>query len=216
MHFRNEKVLALSKLSDGGDKSVKGMVDAFAVTIVKLLNEDENYYTTSSCSGRIIVLGSNIGSTHKTQKKKNLKWEEVHHNVLFHIDAFIDRILAVNPANHEQIMFKFEPFIMHIRCANVEASQRLLTVALAAGYRNSGVVISNTGRCTLAVRDTAMLEVPLAQDSTFWVDRTYMRRLCREANSRMAENLDKLQKFEKAIEIFLGKSPSTHGLFAKT
>lgn len=212
MHFRNEKTLALSKLSEGGDKSIKGLVDSAVVTIVKLLNEDENYYTTSSCSGRIIVLGSNLGSTHKTQKKKNLKWEEVHHNVLYNTDAFIDRVLAVNPSHHERITFKFEPFIMHIRCANVEASQRLLTVALAAGYRNSGVVISNTGRCTLAIRDTAMLEVPLAQDSTFWVDRAYMRRLCREADSRMKENLEKLKKFEKAIEIFLGKAPSSHGL----
>lgn len=42
-------------LQDKVDISKKGSVDAPIVHLVQYINDQENYYTTSSCSGRILV-----------------------------------------------------------------------------------------------------------------------------------------------------------------
>ena len=42
-------------LQDKVDISKKGSVDAPIVHLVQYINDHDNYYTTSSCSGRILV-----------------------------------------------------------------------------------------------------------------------------------------------------------------
>lgn len=50
--FRRWKAQCLSKV----DLSRKGDVDEDVVDLVQLLNEREQFFTTSSCAGRIILL----------------------------------------------------------------------------------------------------------------------------------------------------------------
>lgn len=50
--FRSWKVQCLSK----ADLSRKGSVDEDVVQLVQLLNEREQFFTTSSCAGRIVLL----------------------------------------------------------------------------------------------------------------------------------------------------------------
>ena len=56
-HFDSEKSRVLE---DKEDASRKGSIDAPIIELVKYINEQENYYTTSSCSGRIIVFSEVI------------------------------------------------------------------------------------------------------------------------------------------------------------
>ena len=49
--FKHQKKTNLSKV----DLSRKGSVDAAIVELVQLINEQQEYFTTSSCSGRIYV-----------------------------------------------------------------------------------------------------------------------------------------------------------------
>ena len=51
MGFDNEKKNTLSKL----DKSTKGSIDEPILPVLDLINDMEDYYTTSSCSGRIMI-----------------------------------------------------------------------------------------------------------------------------------------------------------------
>lgn len=52
------------------------------------------------------------------------------------------------PANTTMISFKVEPFILHVEARTLPAARSLLQVALAAGYRNSGMVIGGGGEPT--------------------------------------------------------------------
>jgi len=49
--FGNDKARVLEK----ADLSRKGSVDANITCLVDFINSEEAYYTTSSCSGRIVV-----------------------------------------------------------------------------------------------------------------------------------------------------------------
>jgi len=49
--FRKQKLLCLSKI----DLSKKGSIDEAVVDIVAFINNCDQYFTTSSCSGRIYI-----------------------------------------------------------------------------------------------------------------------------------------------------------------
>ena len=49
--FEKQKIACLSQV----DMSKKGSIDDQIVDLIKYINAKENYFTTSSCSGRISV-----------------------------------------------------------------------------------------------------------------------------------------------------------------
>lgn len=49
-------------LKEKADLSKKGSIDAPIVGLVECLNESEPYYTTSSCSGRILLYADQVRS----------------------------------------------------------------------------------------------------------------------------------------------------------
>ncbi|XP_025768205.1 tRNA wybutosine-synthesizing protein 3 homolog isoform X2 [Puma concolor] len=71
--FKRWKAQGLSK----ADLSRKGSVDEDVVELVQLLNGREQYFTTSSCAGRIILLDGNINGFEV--QKQNCCWLLVTH-----------------------------------------------------------------------------------------------------------------------------------------
>ena len=69
MQFDNEKKLCLSKR----DKSKKRTIDKGIKPLIDLLNSMEDYYTTSSCSGRILLIEK------KTDNKKDTRFAFAEH-----------------------------------------------------------------------------------------------------------------------------------------
>ena len=55
--FEKQKLAGLSQV----DLSKKGSIDDQIIDLVKYINAKENYFTTSSCSGRIVVF-SEVGT----------------------------------------------------------------------------------------------------------------------------------------------------------
>ena len=64
MSFENQKKVFLKKL----DKSKEGHIDKEITQLVKKINSSDNYYTTSSCAGRIVLLEK------KSDKKQEIRW----------------------------------------------------------------------------------------------------------------------------------------------
>lgn len=60
LQFSSQKASALEKV----DLSRKGSVDDAITPMVKLLNSTDEYYTTSSCSGRISMFSEVVTLIH--------------------------------------------------------------------------------------------------------------------------------------------------------
>jgi tRNA wybutosine-synthesizing protein 3 len=101
--FSNHKKVFLSKL----DKSSKGSVDEGIKQLVNEINADERYYTTSSCSGRVVL---------RRGDKKSGSWLAVSHDL-------IDRefFLVDYPC-----WLRVEPLIIHVCCRDLESASALL------------------------------------------------------------------------------------------
>ena len=42
---------------------------------------------------------------------------------------------------HHLVLFKHEPFLMHVQCRSLAAAQTLQQLALGSGFRESGIVL---------------------------------------------------------------------------
>lgn len=200
--FANEKKQTLEKM----DKSVKGEIDAPIVSLVNLINNNFQYYTTSSCSGRIIVTATNNQEeTHRVQKK-GTDWKFVSHEPIDDADSFLQSIMQAKTDEnaYNWMVLKFEPVIFHIRAINITAANGLLQVALQSGFRNSGIVLGANGRATVAIRHTAGLEVPLIIEGEMTVQEDYLRQIVKVTNLKMISNEQVIKRLETAVSTFLG------------
>jgi tRNA wybutosine-synthesizing protein 3 len=94
---------------------------------------------------------------------------------------------------------------LHVEADSEEAAHELLGLANVIGYQNSGITPSKT-RHMLAIRSTHKLDVPIAavdpttQRIHLLVDTTYLYVLLRLSNQKFTQNIDRMKKFEQAVE----------------
>uniref|UniRef100_A0A1I8J7G7 tRNA wybutosine-synthesizing protein 3 homolog n=1 Tax=Macrostomum lignano TaxID=282301 RepID=A0A1I8J7G7_9PLAT len=99
------------------DKSRKGEIDSPIRDMIDEINIDPKMSTTSSCSGRIVVYQKleNI-------RKTNCNWLLVLHEPI-NLEQLQDSLRNVTTGG---IVFaKFEPFILHCQCADMETARCL-------------------------------------------------------------------------------------------
>ncbi|XP_066548261.1 tRNA wybutosine-synthesizing protein 3 homolog isoform X2 [Amia ocellicauda] len=138
--FRQWKKQCLSKM----DFSKKGNVDEHILHIVGFINESKSYFTTSSCSGRIILIDGICDSP--DVQKQNCSWLFVTHSKCEKKDVMSGVERACGDA-----VFKFEPFVLHVQCKRLEDAQLLHSVAINAGFRNSGITVGKKGKIIMVL-----------------------------------------------------------------
>ncbi|MEM4884543.1 MAG: hypothetical protein QXO77_03410 [Saccharolobus sp.] len=119
LDFNTLKELYMKKL-ENHIKSNK--VDKEILHIINLINYHNNYFTTSSCAGRIVL----IKVPDNLKKQKDVFIFKSHKIVKF---EEIWNILKENYKNFNSIWFKQEPFILHIACKNLKSAYKILSIS---------------------------------------------------------------------------------------
>ncbi|XP_027755268.1 tRNA wybutosine-synthesizing protein 3 homolog [Empidonax traillii] len=185
------------------DASRKRSLDARAAGLARLLNARERFCTASSCDGRVLVADTDGGGI----QKKNCRWLLVTHDPC----AKGDVMTALEKATGD-VVFKFEPFVLHVLCREMQDAQLLHSVAVDSGFRNSGITVGRGGKITMAVRSTHCLEVPLSHKGRLLVSEEYIEFLVQVANQKMEENIRRIERFQKGLELALEAAVSTDTL----
>lgn len=175
------------------DQSRKGGVDADIVPLVSLLNGLQQYFTTSSCSGRIILIDGNSESN--DIHKQNCQWLFVSHQ-----KCTTEELISAVGRSSADAVLKFEPFVLHVQCRRLEDAQLMHSVAINSGFRNSGLTIGKTGKIISAVRSTHGLEVPLSRCGSLLVTHDYIHFLCQICNQKLEENLRRISRFFENLQ----------------
>jgi tRNA wybutosine-synthesizing protein 3 len=98
------------------------------------------------------------------------------------------------------LAFKMEPMLLHVAAATLERGQQLLQVALRAGFRESGLVVT-PNRVSVAIRSYSLsLSVPLSRRGSLRPPDSYLTKLVEEANRRLAANLSRIEALQREIE----------------
>lgn len=180
MTFENQKKTFLAKL----DKSKKGSIDKEIRPLVDLINKNPNYYTTSSCSGRIVLLSK------KSEKKQEAEWLLISHKS---IDlSAVKKALSNIPEN--EVWFRFEPLITHVAARTIEDAQKLIDNARAVGFKRSGIQ-STRKKIVIEIASTEIIDAIIADKGKLLVDEDYLKILIEKANKKIEKNKNKIKRF---------------------
>lgn len=188
-YFDETKKAMLAKLYKP-DKSFKGTVDEDAVPIINEINSKPNYYTTSSCSGRISLFYEA-----STGKKKDAGWTFVKHGVVTKKEI----LSALEDIPEETLWFKMEAPIFHIACRTNEDADKLLNLCMKQGFKRSGIT-SFGQRVMVEIIFNDKMEVPVAMNKNIFVDEKFIGFLVEKANQKMEKNNMLLNKFGKELK----------------
>jgi tRNA wybutosine-synthesizing protein 3 len=172
--FTNEKKVALSKL----DKSKKGSIDSGVKGLVDLINSKEEYYTTSSCSGRV-VLWQNGG-------KNEGKWLKVSHDLIEKV--FFD------VSSQELVWLRVDPFIIHIACRDLDTANVLLDKAKLIFKKSC--LLDFRKKFVVEIMASERMEMPFYSGKVLFNDLDMLLEL---VNGKLRRNKERIGEFVKVF-----------------
>ena len=173
-----------------GDKSSIGDWDKPITKLCDKINDSGDYYTLSSCSGRIVLIKETLDKkpglflfrTHKKTSFKELKKE----------------LVKASKKTKDLIYLKQEPCVLAVSCRNLDVEQKLLDKARASGWKKSGITTTSK-KFVVELFSTERIDVPIVNNGRILVDDNYLKMLVKEANSKLIRTFEKIKRLEKEI-----------------
>lgn len=189
------------------DKSSKGFWDKHIKNLCNKINSLENYYTTSSCSGRIVLMVDQ-------EKKEGGLLIKVYHDLISFEQLKKDLNFIVNSLlqlpNHlpqektinnkrifleKNIKFKLESCALHVACRTLKDAQELYDKAKLSGWKKSGIIASSS-RFMVELTSTEKLEFPIIRNKKILVSDGFLKIIVDYANEKLKRIWKKIEKFE--------------------
>ena len=184
--FIGNKKQTLQKLNDA---RAQGLVDEDIIPILDIINSKDEYYTSSSCYGRIVLL-----EIPKIGDKKNAKWLGKWHRKII-LDEILD---SVKNSNKGQIWILAQSPILHIFSKDIESADKLVKSAVSCGFKNSGFK-SVKGNIVVEITSTERLDSPVGKDGKMFCNTEHLTLLVKIANEIIDKSSVKLDKFENFL-----------------
>ena len=186
--FEDQKRRAIERLrGKGADEEVE--------EVLQRINVLEDFFTTSSCSGRIALIslpeiGAKrearfIGKWHRPVKK-----EEV-----------LEAISSAKSSRNGDVWFIAQSPIVHVACRTLEKATALLRIAIESGFKYSGIkaIAKHNGRVIVEIMSTERMDVPLASDDRMLCSEAHLDFILAKANIMLNRGKEKLKRFSMRL-----------------
>ena len=184
--FLENKKIALKKLEKAKKEK---LADGDIIPILDLINQTEDYFTSSSCYGRTVLLELPIIGDKKEAKFLG-KW---HRTV--NASEILD---SVKYAKKGQIWILSQSPIIHIAAKTQFAADKMLKTAIACGFKHSGLK-SLDKKIVVEVCSTERLDAPVGKDGILFCNKDHLELLVDISNEIMKKSTLKLKKFEEKL-----------------
>ncbi|MEK6913760.1 MAG: tRNA wybutosine-synthesizing 3 family protein [Nanoarchaeota archaeon] len=202
--FLQRKQDVLAKI----DKSSIGKWDKQIISLCNKINKKDNYYTTSSCSGRVLLMieqdkkGEDLFvfvSHDKISFNQLKKWVllKKEPNMVENGKREIKREKILDVSN-KRIKFKLEPCILHIACKTIDDAKILFEKGKEAGFKRLGIIGTSHG-FTFELNSTEKLEFPIIQNKKVLVDDDFLKIIVKDANKKLEKSWMKIGKLEELM-----------------
>ncbi len=189
MNFQDMKKKQLSKI----DKSSIGKWDDKIVGLCEKLNKMDDYYTTSSCGGRVVLIKS------LDKKASDVFLFKTHDKIGM---SGLKKALENAGAGYDGLVeFKMSGCILHVACSCLEDAQKLVDKAKLAGWKRSGIMTSGIsgGRIIVELLSTENIEFIIMKNGKVLVDDDFLKLIVGMANKRLERVWEKIKKLEKLL-----------------
>jgi len=191
--FLRRKKQQLSK----GDRSLKQSRDSKILNLCNKINNLDSYYTTSSCSGRALILVD-------SKEKRDDLFIEVWHDLITISDLkkAINKALNDKAKLKELIYFKQDPCILHVACKTIQDAQKIHDLAKLTGWKRCGIITAGK-RVVVELNATDRLEFPIINKGNILVDDNFLYLIVKESNKKLKLSWEKINKLESSLnELF--------------
>ena len=195
MNFGKEKKEFLRKK----DKSRKGSIDDKIKKLVSKINSLEDFYTTSSCAGRILLL-----AIPKSNKKNEVKYLFCSHKKIKNNDfKKLIKIIRFKKLPKGDVWFRVDPVILHVACKNINNAKKLLNLARDIGFRRSGIISIGKSKVIIELISTEKIETIVSKNKKLLIDEDYFKILVKEGNEKLERTWKKIDKLCNKVVVLL-------------
>lgn len=174
------------------DKSSIGDYDEKIQELCNKINSMNDYYTTSSCSGRITLVKYN------NKKLPGLFIFRIHEKTSFEeIKKELDKTAK---ETKELVYLKQEPCLIVVSCRNSESQKKLFSAARNNGWKKSGI-ISTDKRFIIELMSTENISLPVVNNGKILINDDYLKFLIDEANKKLELTWGKIERLKELINI---------------
>ena len=195
--FLENKKTALKKLEKAKKEK---LADGGIIPILDLINQTEDYFTSSSCYGRTVLLELPIIGDKKEAKFLG-KW---HRTV--NASEILD---SVKYAKKGQIWILSQSPIIHIAAKTQFAADKMLKTAIACSFKHSGLK-SLDKKIVVEVCSTERLDAPVGKDGILFCNKDHLDLLVNISNEIMKKSTLKLKKFEEKLRKDINTQKTTN------
>ena len=171
-----------------------GKMDKDFISLCHFLTKSKNYFSASSCAGRITLVSLDMNES-KKESAFHRKW---HRKV-----KFGEVKEGIEAHNGEVLWFKQEPLIFHLGTNNLENSKPILVACEKAGVKRSGIKVAKEGKFIIEIVGTHQINVPVREKCETKIDDNYLKYLVVKANEKFDKNQKSLKKLEKEMKKLL-------------
>ena len=181
MEFKRAKLEKLERAKERKE------VDKDIIPLLDLINSFDCFVTTSSCSGRIVVLdvpkiGDKLNAKFLGKWHRTVDWKEI--------------VRALEGSSSTTWLIS-DPPIIHVACRDLECAKALMRIANDSGFRRCGIISLN--RFVVEITSFERLEVPLAVNGRIVVSEDYIKILTDFANEKLLRGKEKLERFKAKL-----------------
>lgn len=183
MTFQQQKQKQLSK----SDKSSIGSWDSKIKQLCNKLNKSKNYYTTSSCGGRIVLIKS------LDEKSEDVFLFRTHDKISFNE---LKKALE-NIKYNGLVEFQQTTCILHVACESFNDAQEIVNKAKFAGWKRSGIMGGK--RNMVELHSTESMSFPIMENKKILVNDDFLKLIVKQANKKLEKTWKKIENLEKII-----------------
>lgn len=183
--FDELKKQAMKKLSAAKKEK---LADEPAIELLDEINAKRDYFTSSSCYGRIMLINF-------AGEKGRANFVERWHRTV----SFDEVKKALDNANGV-IWLRMEPLILHVSCRDVGAAAKLLRAKDRAGIKRGGIFNIADGRVQIEIEGTQRVEALVKASGVQVVSDDYVNNIVSIANERFKRNERDWEKLRREVK----------------
>lgn len=183
--FEAEKRIFLEKT----DKSRKGSVDKQIRKLMKHVNSHPDYYTTSSCAGRILLM-----EISKTGRKDDAKFIFAAHRKVLPKEI----IGALMAKTKNIVRLQQQNVILHIACRDIDSATKILSAARDSGFMQSGIIPLR--KVVVEIKNPDGISMIVKKGKSILLDESYLKIACKEMNDKLEQNYKRINKLLSSLK----------------
>lgn len=185
--FESEKARALHALYCALEQ---GAVDPDAIPLLALINSKRDYYTTSSCSGRVQLAATALpGEKHRMVVLA--KWHRP-------IEAKELALTLSSAGERSDLWLSVQGPILHVACRDQVSALRLLSASRKAGLKHSGILWIGR-RVMVELTASDRIETPLRLAGTDIVGERHFDLIVERVNAVLLRAKGRLKRLEDEV-----------------